>query len=75
MGPVHHDVVVYSDSMSCLQAIEGEDNENPFICHIMNLLWSVSDKGMFVSAGYQATVALTEMEEWTNSQKGPSTKI
>ena len=48
MGPVHHDVVVYSDSMSCLQAIEGEDNENPFICHIMNLLWSVSDKGTHV---------------------------
>ena len=24
MGPVHHDVVVYSDSMSCLQAIEGK---------------------------------------------------
>ena len=45
MGPVHHDVVVYSDSMSCLQAIEGEDTENPFICHIMNLLWSFSDKG------------------------------
>ena len=45
MGPVHHDVVVYSDSMSCLQAIEGEDTENPFICHIMNLLWSLSDKG------------------------------
>ena len=38
MGPVHHDVVVYSDSMSCLQATEGEDTENPFICHIMNLL-------------------------------------
>ena len=37
MGPVHHDVVVYSDSMSCLQAIEGEDTDNPFICHIMNL--------------------------------------
>ena len=37
MVPVHHDVVVYSDSMSCLQAIEGEDTENPFICHIMNL--------------------------------------
>ena len=33
------------DSMSCLQAIEGEDTENPFICHIMNLLWSLSDKG------------------------------
>ena len=45
MGTVHHDVVVYSDSMSCLQAIEGEDTENPFICHIMNLLWSLSDKG------------------------------
>ena len=37
MGQVHHDVVVYSDSMSCLQAIEGENTENPFICHIMNL--------------------------------------
>ena len=31
--------------MSCLQAIEGEDTENPFICHIMNLLWLLSDKG------------------------------
>ena len=48
MGPVHHDVVVYSDSMSCLQAIEGEDTENPFICHIMNLLWSLSNKGTHV---------------------------
>ena len=34
--------------MSCLQAIEGEDTENPFICHIMNLLWSLSDKGTHV---------------------------
>ena len=48
MGPVHHDVVVYSDSMSCLQAIEGEDTENPFICHVMNLFWSLSDKGTSV---------------------------
>ena len=48
MDPVHHDVVVYSDSMSCLQAIEGEDTENPFICHIMNLLWFLSDKGTHV---------------------------
>ena len=31
--------------MSCLQAIEGEDAENPFICHIMNLLWLLSDNG------------------------------
>ena len=45
MGPVHHHVVVYSESMSCLQAIEGEDTENPFTCHIVNLLWSLSDKG------------------------------
>ena len=47
MGPVHHDVV-YSDSMSCLQAIESEYTENPFICHIMNVLWSLSDKGTHV---------------------------
>ena len=45
MDPVQHDVVFYSDSMSCLQAIEGEDTENPLICHIMNLLWALSDKG------------------------------
>ena len=48
MGPVHHDVVVYSDSMSCLQAIEGDDTKNPFICHIMNLLWLLSDKATHV---------------------------
>ena len=40
--------VFYSDSMSCLQAIEGEDIENPLICHIMNLLWALSDKGTCV---------------------------
>ena len=45
MGPVHHDIVVYSDSMSFLQAIDGEDTKNPFICQIMNLLWLLSDKG------------------------------
>ena len=44
MAPVHHDVVVYSDSMSCLHGIEGKDTENPFICHIMNLLWLLSNK-------------------------------
>ena len=44
MGPVHHDVVIYSDSMPCLEAIEGEDTENPLICHIMNLLWLLSDR-------------------------------
>ena len=48
IGPVHYDVVVYSDSMSCLQEIEGEDTKNPFICHIMNLLCLLSDKGTHV---------------------------
>ena len=71
MGPVHHDVVVYSDSMSCLQAIEGEDTENPFICHIMNLLWSLSDKGThFCSAIMGVKVLYVPNSLWT---KGPVT--
>ena len=48
MGAVHHNVVVYFDSMSCLQAIESKDTEDPFICHIMNLLWLLNDKGTHV---------------------------
>ena len=48
MGPVNHDVVIYSDSMSCLQATEGEDTESPFICHIMNLLWLLREKGTHI---------------------------
>ena len=44
IGPVHQDVVVSSDSMSSFQAIEGEYTKNPFICHTMNLLLSLSDK-------------------------------
>ena len=44
MDPVQHDVIIYSASMSCLQAIEGEDADSPFICQIMNLLWALSDK-------------------------------
>ena len=48
IGPVHHDVVVYSHPMSCWQAMEGEGTDNHFICHIMNLLWSLSDKGTSV---------------------------
>ena len=48
MDPVQHDVVIYSDSMSCLRAIEGEDTDNPFICQIMNRLWALSDKGTHV---------------------------
>ena len=48
MDPVHHDVAVYTDSMFCLWAIEGKDTENPLICHIINLLWLLSDKGTHV---------------------------
>ena len=44
MDSVQYDAVVYSDSLSCLHAIESEDTDNPFICNIMNLLWALSDK-------------------------------
>ena len=45
MDPEQHDAIVYSDSIPCLQEIEGEDTYNPLICQIMNLLWALSDKG------------------------------
>ena len=48
MDPVQHDVVIYTDSMSCLQAIEGEYTDNPLICQNMSLLWALSDKGTCV---------------------------
>ena len=48
LDPVPNDVVVYSDLMFCLQTIESEDTDNPFVCHIMNLLWLLSDKGSHV---------------------------
>ena len=48
MPAVRHDVVIYSDSLSCLQAIEGEDTEHPRMCRIMNLLWKLRDKGTHV---------------------------
>ena len=48
MPAVRHDVVIYSDSLSCLQAIQGEDTEHPLMCRIMNLLWKLSDKGTHV---------------------------
>ena len=35
--------------MSSFQAIEGKVTENPLICHIMNLLWALRDKGTSVS--------------------------
>ena len=48
MDPAKHGVVFYSDSVSCLQSIEGEDTENPPICHIMNILWALCDKSTYV---------------------------
>ena len=43
MGPVHHDVVVYSWINVLVKTLE-----NPLICHIMNLLWLLSDMGTHV---------------------------
>ena len=34
--------------MSCLQAIESKDTENPLICHSVNLLWALRDKATCV---------------------------
>ena len=34
----------------------------------------VTEAHMFVSAGYQVTVALMEMEEWTNYQRNPRSR-
>ena len=45
MERVSHDVVIYSDSMSCLQAIDNEDTNQPLICRILNLLESLAEKG------------------------------
>ena len=50
--------------MSCLQAIEGEDTENPLICHIMNLLWLLSDKGTHVRFCWIPSHCGNEGNEW-----------
>ena len=50
MDPVKHDVVVYSDSMSRSQWIEGRNTENPLTCQITTLLWAMSDKGTCVES-------------------------
>ena len=66
MGPVLHDLVVFSDSMSCLQAIEDEDAENSFICHIMNFLWLLSDKGTHVRFCWIPSHYGIEGNEWVD---------
>ena len=70
MGPVQHDVIVYSDSMSCLQAIEGEDTENPFICHIMNLLWLLNDKGTHIRFCWIPSHCGIDGNEWKSWPAG-----
>ena len=70
MGPVQHDVVVYFDSMSCLQGIESEDTENPLICHIINLLWLLSDKRH--SHSFLETKPLWHWGKWKSR---PASKI
>ena len=73
---VHHDVVVYYDSMSFLQAITGEDTDNPFICHIMNLLWLLSDKITRVRFCWiPSHCGIDANERVDQLAKRPSTKI
>ena len=43
MGPVHHDVVV--DSMSFCRQLRVKIPRTLFICLVINLLWSLNDKG------------------------------
>ena len=56
--------------MTRIQAIEGEDTGSPFICHIINLLWLMGDKGTHIRFCWipsHCTVALMEMTEWTSN--------
>ena len=75
MGPVYHDVVVYSDSMSCLQAMRMKTTRTLLfvISWTCSGYW-VTRADMSVSARYQATVALREMKKWTDLQKRPLIK-
>ena len=55
---LQHDVGGYFDSLSCLQAIEGEYTEHSLICQITNLPWAISDKGTcFHFGGYKTIFA------------------
>ena len=63
MGPVHHDVVVYSDSSLVCRQLRVKTPRTILFA----ISWTcsghwVTRAQMFVSAGYQATVALTEMK-------------
>ena len=73
MGPVHYNVVFYSNSISCLQAIEGKDTERPFmywpLCSWTCSGYWVTRAHVFVSARYQAILLLGEMKKQTGQQK------
>ena len=71
MDPIQHDVVIYSDPMSCLQAIECEDTDNPLICQIMNLPWALSDKDTCVRFCWVSSHWLWHRGEWDS---GPASK-
>ena len=43
--------------------VESEDTENPFICHVMNLLWFLSDKGTRVRFCWTPSTCGTEGNE------------
>lgn len=45
---LNHDVIIYSDSMSCLQDIESEESNHPLTCRLVDLLHRVYDRGTFV---------------------------
>ena len=49
--------------MFCLQAIEGKDTENPFICHIMILYWLLSDKATAVRFCWKPSHCVIEGNE------------
>ena len=60
MDPVQHDVIIYSDSMSCLQAIEGEDTTTTTLLFARSWIssghWATREL-VSTSAGCQAIVA------------------
>ena len=71
MDPIQHDDTVYSDSMSCLQAIVGEDTENTLICQIMNLLWALSKQRY----SWPLLLGGKPLWHWREWDSGPDSKV
>ena len=70
MGPVDHDVVVYSDSMSCLQAIEGETPRTLLFA----ISWTCS--GHWVTRAHTCSFLLgtKPLWHWRKWKSGPTCK-